>query len=128
MTLTIRTDKPEAEIGLFEDQKQLAYRSWQAHRELGTTIHVTIKELMQEAGKDWPDLSGIIYYKGPGSFTGLRIGAAVANAAAVTAGVPLASQNGQDWIKKGLKALADGRNEPAIPEYGSDPHTTIPRK
>jgi hypothetical protein len=43
--LTIRTDKPEAEIGLYDDEKQIIYETWQAHRQLAETIHLKIKEL-----------------------------------------------------------------------------------
>jgi hypothetical protein len=34
LILTIRTDKPEAEIGLFSDKDKLDYVIWQAHRQL----------------------------------------------------------------------------------------------
>ena len=71
--LTIRTDNPEAEIGLYENEKQLAYKTWQAHRSLAETIHIKIKELLNEANKSLDDIEGIACFKGPGSFTGLRI-------------------------------------------------------
>lgn len=32
--LSIRTDKPEAEVGLYKDSVQLAYETWTAHRAL----------------------------------------------------------------------------------------------
>jgi hypothetical protein len=40
--LTIRTDKPESEIGLFNNKDKLAYEVWQAHRELAETVHKKI--------------------------------------------------------------------------------------
>lgn len=128
MILILRTDNPKAEVGLYEDQKQLAYKSWQAHRQLSETIHKTIKENLDSIQKDWSDITGIVYYKGPGSFTGLRIGAAVANAISETQKIPLVNQNGQNWIEDGLRALQNGQNEPAIPEYGSEPKVTTPKK
>ena len=42
LILTIRTDNPESEIGLYDGQKQLDYEVWEAHRQLGTTIHAKI--------------------------------------------------------------------------------------
>ena len=48
LILTIRTDKPEAELGLYKDNQQLDYFVWQAHRELAETIHNKIKELLEK--------------------------------------------------------------------------------
>ncbi len=126
--LTIRTDKPEAEIGLYDNAQQLAYKSWQAHRELSATIHTVIQELLDSRDKNWGDIEGIVYYKGPGSFTGLRIGASVANALASVNKIPVAADNGERWIQAGVEKLAEGRNHPALPEYGEPPRTTAPKK
>lgn len=49
--LTIRTDKPEAEVGLFEGDEELAYEKWQAHRQLSLTIHNKIRDLLKSQGK-----------------------------------------------------------------------------
>ena len=128
LVLTIKTDQPEAEIGLFQNENQLAYKKWQAHRQLSATIHKVIEELLSQAGKGWADIGGVIYFKGPGSFTGLRIGASVANSLASANRIIISSQNGDEWIQKGLKELPNLKTGVAIPEYGSEPHTTLPRK
>lgn len=125
MILSIRTDKPEAEIGLFStDGQKLVYKTWQAHRELSSTILVVIKELLDNQNADFKDLSGVVFYKGPGSFTGLRIGASVANGLDAVC----VNENGDGWLQKGLKRLANNESEPALPFYGSEAHTTTPRK
>ncbi len=122
--LTLRTDKPEAEIGLYDDEKQLAYESWEAHRQLAETIHQKIRGL---AGPR--DIQGIVVYKGPGSFTGLRIGLSVANALAYSLAAPITATNGDDWIKLGIQQLRSGKSgKIALPEYGAPVHTTLPRK
>jgi tRNA threonylcarbamoyladenosine biosynthesis protein TsaB len=128
MILTVRTDNPQAELGLYQDDEQLAYKSWQAHRLLAETIHLTAKELLVSLGKEWKDVTGVVFYKGPGSFTGLRIGAAFGNAIATANNIPASAQNGEDWIQKGLKALQNGDSGPVLPEYGSEPKVTIPKK
>ena len=53
MILTIRTDNPQAEIGLYADGKKVSYQTWQAHRELSSTIHAKIRKLLESCGKDW---------------------------------------------------------------------------
>lgn len=128
MILTLRTDKPEAEIGLYDGNNRLSYDTWEAHRSLATTLHLRIKKLLEADNSDWDDITGIVYYKGPGSFTGLRIGATLANALAYANSVPLVAVNGEKWIEGGLAKLEAGKNETALPEYGSEPHITAPRK
>ncbi|HEY5442298.1 MAG TPA: tRNA (adenosine(37)-N6)-threonylcarbamoyltransferase complex dimerization subunit type 1 TsaB [Candidatus Saccharimonadales bacterium] len=129
LILTIRTDKPDAEIGLFEDGTKLAYSTWAAHRQLAETIHLKIKEILEAQSRSLADLEGIVVFKGPGSFTGLRIGMSVANALAYSLGIPLASKTEDTWIAQGSEAIKQGTDERiAAPEYGALPHITVPKK
>ena len=127
--VTIRTDKPAAEIGLFEDATQVAYRTWEAHRQLGATIHATIQQLLQDNHYDWPDIDGVVAFVGPGSFTGLRIGLTVANVLAYANGVPVVGSRGDDWWQAGITRLLAGESDrQAMPEYGAEATITTPRK
>jgi tRNA threonylcarbamoyladenosine biosynthesis protein TsaB len=127
--LTLRTDKPEAEIGLFNDATKLAYVSWQAHRQLAETLHTKIDELLTQQQKTWHDVQGIVMYEGPGSFTGLRIGLSVGNALAYSNDIVATGAGGDDWIQEGLAKLRTGniKRQPVLPVYGSDAHITPPR-
>jgi tRNA threonylcarbamoyladenosine biosynthesis protein TsaB len=126
--LTIRTDNPEAEIGLYSDKKQLAYDMWHAHRDLSATIHAKLEELLKKQNKDWHDVQGIVCYQGPGSFTGLRIGLTVGNALAYTLKVPIVAEQ-NDWIERGIARLLGGESDPlALPHYGQDAHITLPKR
>lgn len=125
LILTIRTNKPEAELGLFEDDKQLTYETWQAHRELSDTIHLKIEEVLKSQQKSLSDLDGLVAYLGPGSFTGLRIGLSVANALADGLHSPIVGAQTDDWVKLGCKRLQNGENDRvALPEYGAPVHIT----
>jgi tRNA threonylcarbamoyladenosine biosynthesis protein TsaB len=127
--LTLRTDKPEAEVGLYDGHKQLAYITWQAHRELSDTIHYKIDEILKSQAKSWSDVQGIVTYKGPGSFTGLRIGISVANAIANSQHIPIVARSDSGWLEKGVQDLLMGQNDQiALPEYGSEVNVTRPRK
>lgn len=144
LILTIRTDKPESEIGLFDGNNKLAYEIWQAHRQLAETIHQKIKELMHPKSmaprkrSNTPldarsftldDIQGIVVYKGPGSFTGLRIGTSVANALAYSLGISVVGTRGEDWVRQGLALLQEHYDEKIIvPEYGGLANITKPRK
>ncbi len=127
--LCIRTDKPEAELAVYDNQTALAQQRWQAHRKLAETLHVKINEVLAEASNNIADIEGVVVYKGPGSFTGLRIGVSVANALAYSLAVPVIGTNGENWIEKGIGSLQLGESdETVIPAYGSAARTTKPRK
>lgn len=129
MILTLRTDKPEAEIGLYDGHTQRAYYTWEAHRQLSEQIFVKLEELLRQAHLNWSDISGIVCFKGPGSFTGLRIGVSVGNALADSLSCPIVASLGDDWIVEGIGRLEAGENETiALPQYGRDARITKPRK
>jgi tRNA threonylcarbamoyladenosine biosynthesis protein TsaB len=126
--LSLRTDKPEAEIGLFDGNTQLAYSTWQAHRELAETLHTQLRAELNKAGLQLSGIQGLVVYQGPGSFTGLRIGVSVANALAYGLQIAIVGQQGDSWLADGQKRLQSGENDGVvIPEYGSPPHTTTPK-
>ena len=127
--LSIRTDKPESEIGLFNGDIRLVYETWEAHRRLSETLHSKLETLLKTQQLDWSDINGIIAYSGPGSFTGLRIGISTANALAYAVGIPIVGTSSEHWLEAGISALNKGENDmPVIPEYGSAPHITQPKK
>jgi tRNA threonylcarbamoyladenosine biosynthesis protein TsaB len=129
MILTIRTDNPQAEIGIYGSHNKSAYEKWQAHRQLAETIHAKIKQLLKSQDKELGNITGIVVFEGPGSFTGLRIGISVANAIAYGLHIPITAQTGEDWIKKGIARLEkDPSFIPVIPEYGAPVHITKQRK
>jgi tRNA threonylcarbamoyladenosine biosynthesis protein TsaB len=129
LILTVRTDKPEAEIGLYLGNEQLDYQKWTAHRQLAETLHERIRALLQKQHRNWDDIEGIICYKGPGSFTGLRIGLSIANALAYARSIPIIATTGNKWIGDGIQSLKLGRSEnTVVPSYGASVNTTKPRK
>jgi tRNA threonylcarbamoyladenosine biosynthesis protein TsaB len=128
LLLSIRTDKPEAEIGLFDGDEKIGYVTWQAHRQLAETLHIKIRELLKSQKRELHDIQGMIVFKGPGSFTGLRIGISVANALADGLNIPVVAGNGDDWLKASIRKIQKGENdEIALPKYGSPPHVTRPK-
>ena len=127
MYLAIRSDKPEAELYvLSNDGRILKQKIWDAGRTLARDLPGEIDELV---GNDYDQLKGIVAYKGPGSFTGLRIGITVANAIAYGKSVPIVGVTSDNWLTSGITKLSEGvDNKIILPEYGAAPHITPPRK
>lgn len=127
MYLAIRSDKPEAELYVLNsDGRILKQKIWDAGRTLARDLPGEIDELMNN---NYDQLKGVIVYKGPGSFTGLRIGITVANAIAYGKSIAIVGVAGDDWLANGVSRLNGGANdEIALPEYGAAPHITPPRK
>lgn len=129
LVLTLRSDKPDAELGLYKDDMQVDYYSWQAHRQLAETIHQCINQMLQKHQLSLHDIGGFVVFKGPGSFTGLRIGLTVINALAYGLGVPAAGGEGDEWIRAGLKTLPSAANGAVVlPHYGAPVHITLQKK
>jgi tRNA threonylcarbamoyladenosine biosynthesis protein TsaB len=128
MILALRTDAPEARLVLLDQTRQVDALVWTAGRHLAAELMSQIEVLLKRNHKDWPDITGLIVYRGPGSFTGLRIGATVANTAAYSLNVPVVGASGDDWIADGLEALKHKKTgHYVVPEYGADPNITMPK-
>ena len=127
--LALRTDKPEAELYIYDDYKELARIKWPAHRQLAETLNAKIEEILNKSSISYDELGGLAVYKGPGSFTGLRIGLSVANALAYGLELPIAAASGSDWQKRAIKKILNGQTDQiALPNYGAPPHITRPKK
>jgi tRNA threonylcarbamoyladenosine biosynthesis protein TsaB len=74
------------------------------------------------------DLTGVIIFSGPGSFTSLRIGHSVANALADSLAIPIVGTQGNNWLKSGLLQLQEAKpGQIALPHYGAEAHITRPK-
>ena len=90
MKLYLDTSTPTTILKL--DEKE--YKE-ELGRELAEKLHSFIHEKLVENQKDWEDISEITFMSGPGSFTGLRIGAAVVNTLAHELEIPLFNHHGE---------------------------------
>ena len=88
---------------------------WDSGRELAEKLLSFIHEKLQENSADWKDISEITFMSGPGSFTGLRIGAAVVNTLASELNIPLYDHHGK-------------QHKIILPDYGRGANITTPKK
>ncbi len=130
MILTLRTDQPEAQLQLLSaDGTMIAEERWEAHRTLAATLVAKIQTFLAAHESSTDQLAGIIVFSGSGSFTGLRIGATVANALAYSHRLPIAAGLDEDWIIDGLQKLKSAEpGKYVIPTYDREPNITKPKE
>jgi tRNA threonylcarbamoyladenosine biosynthesis protein TsaB len=143
MLLALKTADKISEIYILDDDTTARTvliekeKKWEAGRELARNLLGEIEKLLTglqtKSGTTsknvFDNLTGIIVFQGPGSFTGLRIGITTANAIAYAEEIPIVGASGEDWLKKGAEKLRKNQNDKIVlPEYGASPHITAPKK
>ncbi len=128
MIIMLDTSTPVCKLSLIDGEWRYDHQ-WEADRELAKGLLGYINEQLDINGKTWTDISGIAAFRGPGSFTGLRIGLTVLNTIADAQQVPIVGADGETWQQAALDKLNKGLNEKIIlPLYGSEAHITKARK
>lgn len=94
------------------DDKEYTYNSKQ---DLAKNILAFIKDSLSKENKTLKDITKITFMSGPGSFTGLRIGATVVNTLASELNIPLYDHKGE-------------RQQIILPQYGRPANITAPKK
>ncbi len=128
MILLLDTSMPVCKLTFIEGDWRYD-TSWESGRGLAKGLLSFLEEQLQSQGKTWGDVTGLVIFKGPGSFTGLRIGITVWNSLAYARNLPIVGAMGDTWQEDGVKALENGVNdEIVLPEYGGEANITKPRK
>ena len=86
--LAIDTCETHCSAGLLLDSGQSYVRSENLGRGHAERLLPMIDELLNEAGLVYADITRIAVTRGPGTFTGLRVGLSVARGLALSLGVP----------------------------------------
>ena len=110
MKLYLDTSTPETILKIDDEE----YR-YNFDHDLAEKLLEFIHGKLKENDKDFKDISEITFMSGPGSFTGLRIGAAIVNTLASELDIPLYDHHGQK-----LPII--------IPEYGREANISKPVK
>lgn len=128
MILLLDTSTMECRLTLCAGETRHEF-SWQADRTLARHLLGFLEEKLRETGGDFDQLTGIGVMRGPGSFTGLRIGMAVLNTLADALQIPIVGTEGDEWQAEALRRLEAGESDRVVlPHYGSEAHITKPRK
>jgi tRNA threonylcarbamoyladenosine biosynthesis protein TsaB len=87
--LNLETATPLCSVALAIDGRLIAQRETQEEKSHAARLTVYIGEILKEQGLQFKDLHAVAIGKGPGSYTGLRIGVSTAKGLCYGAGIPL---------------------------------------
>lgn len=131
MILALKTDQEIAEIYLLSDDfltsgTIVREKIWPAGRNLARDILAEIDRLVEN---DFAQISGMIVFRGPGSFTGLRIGITVANTIVDSEKIPIVGVAANDFIpEESRENLQNNANSCAGNNNSVENITTIREK
>lgn len=128
MIVLLDTSTPTCRLTLIRDEERFQIE-WEADRTLAKVLLSFLHQQLALHESDWSALSAIGVMRGPGSFTGLRIGLTVMNTLADSLHIPIVGTHGVDWVEQAIAQLQAGQNDKIVmPFYGSEAHITTPRK
>ncbi len=87
--LQLETATPVCGVALSADGETIAFRDVEEPNAHAARLTLSIDAVLTEAGLSFADLAAIAVGKGPGSYTGLRIGVSVAKGLCYAADLPL---------------------------------------
>lgn len=130
MILILKTGTEENLLELRDTGEDVKFsETWPASKLLSEELPGKIEDALRGLNLMFDDVSGVVVFKGPGSYTGLRIGITVVNAIADQVGTPIVGTTGDRWIEDGLKRLEAGENDQIVlPKYGGEANITKQKK
>ena len=89
MYLVIDTATKILGLALVDSSGLVGELTWRTNQNHTAELIPSLRYLLKKAAIELHDLQGIVVARGPGSFTGLRVGMATAKGLAISTGVPL---------------------------------------
>ena len=110
LSMYLDTSTPETILKLNEQEYRYTFAN-----DLAEKLLKFIHDKLQENDQTFQDISEITFMSGPGSFTGLRIGATIVNTLASELDIPLYDHHGK-------------KHQLILPDYGRPANISKPRK
>ena len=104
MLLAVDTSTERAGIALY-DGDVLAEAVWRAGRDHGRHLMPVIQETMTRLGRRPADLTAVAAARGPGSYTGLRVGLSVVRGLSVALAIPAYGIGSLEVLAAGVPPL-----------------------
>lgn len=128
MYVLIDTSTATCKLSIVLNDETYKY-SWDANRDMARGLLKFITDCLAKHNATIRDVVGWGAMRGPGSFTGLRIGITTINTLGEFLQVPIVGEAGDTWQEKALTRLQRGETDTLItPDYGRPARITAPRK
>lgn len=110
MKIYLDTSTPETVLRIDDNEYRFVFDN-----DLAEKLLEFMRDKLKKNNGDFKDITEITFMSGPGSFTGLRIGASIVNTLAHELNIPLFDHHGK-------------KHEIILPDYGRGANITKPRK
>ena len=104
--LLLETSTARLSVALAEDGVVVASRTCDEPRQQASLTAPLVKETLDSRGLTMHDCHAVCVSKGPGSYTGLRVGVSTAKGLAFGAGIPLLAMGTLDVLVAGVREKA----------------------
>lgn len=111
LILNLETSTRICSVALALDGKRLGLKESHEDKSHAGLLAVFIRNILEENAKAFSDLDAVAVSKGPGSYTGLRIGVSTAKGLAYALGIPLISVDTLSSMVAGVKQSHPFENE-----------------
>ena len=108
LILSIETSTDICSVAIHEGGKLRSNQMHQIEKSHSSLLPQIVEEILQEAELTYKDLSAIAVSEGPGSYTGLRIGATTAKAFCYSLSIPLIALDTLDILIEAVKGKFKG--------------------
>lgn len=107
LLLSIDTATNVCSVALHENERLLASQHLHIDKSHSGLLTVLVEQVVQYAGFSLQDLTAVAVSEGPGSYTGLRIGASTAKGLCFALDLPLVQINTLQAMAQGMKKYAE---------------------
>jgi tRNA threonylcarbamoyladenosine biosynthesis protein TsaB len=114
MIICLETATPLCSVALCDDTGVITLKESDESKSHAAMITVYIDEILKKHDMKVSDLEAVAVSKGPGSYTGLRIGVSVAKGLAFGAGIPLIGIETTCSMYNGIKMKGDGSDDDTL--------------
>lgn len=129
MLLGLQSEREVMGLYLYDGGDSIDSLNWESGRNMAHGLLRKIEEFLRQNNTELSEIKGVFVFRGPGSFTGLRIGLTVMNTLAYARTLPIVGETGGDWRKKAVDRLMSGGDDRVvIPFYDAEARITQPRK